>query len=251
MNRRIQSGTRTFSCTVPVEGLSTMVVPANQFVSNVYAISPWIHNPSSAYAPYYEANLMMSDLYKTYSRLYDEVKIDWVSYEITILDVIGQGGDFSACRLWTTVDRKFTIDDAQTPMTALQVRSSSGAQGTMFTNNSRTLTRRYIAAKDLQERTVWHDCTILETTTGQPPSPQVYDKAWVKAAENILFFSPSLWYCLELNAAPAEQTLINISVKVNYGVTFRNPKFGIAAQAGAKVEGVVPEEKEEEKMGEK
>lgn len=235
MNRRIQNGTRTFSCTVPIEGISAMVVPANSFYTSVYAISPWMLSPSSQYSPYYECSLMMSDLYRTYAKLYDEVKIDWVSYEITILDVIGQGGVFSACRLWTTVDRKFTTDDSFVPMTGYQIRTSSGAQGTMLTNNSRTITRRYIAARDIQERTVWHDCTIAEGTTGDPPAQHVYDKAWVKGAENIMFFSPALWYVLELNSAPGAQTMINVSLKVKYGVTFRNAKFGLSAQANAKV----------------
>lgn len=237
MNRRIQNGTRTFSCTIPIEGISAMVIPANSYYTNVYAISPWQHNPSSQYSPYYECNLMISDLYKTYAKLYDEMKIDWVSFEIAILDVIGNGGVFSACRLWTTVDRKTTTDDFIHPMTSYQIRTSSGAQGTMLTNNSRTVTRRFIAASDLQERTCWHDCSIEETTTGTPPALLIYDRAFVKAAENVLFFSPSLWYSLELNTAPAAQTSVNVSIKVKYGVTFRNAKFGLSAQAATKSEG--------------
>lgn len=235
MNRRIQSGTRTFSCTVPVEGIYSAIVGAGSFQSNVYALAPWRYDPSNAAADYFQASLMMSDLYRTYAKLYDEVKLDWVSYEVTVLDVIGQGGVFSACRVWTTVDRKFTVEDSSYPMTAYQVRTSSGAQGTMLTNNSRTIIRRYIAARDLQERTVWHDATISEGQTGDPPALVIYDKAWNGVHNNCLFFSPALWYFLELNSAPAAQTLVNLSIKVKYGVTFRNAKFGLSAQANSKI----------------
>lgn len=233
MNRRIASGTRTLSITVPVEGIYSAMVNASSFNTHVYAISPFKYSPSDAGADYMQAPLVMTDLYKTYSSLYDEMKIDWVSYEICVLDVIGQGGTFSACRLWTTVDRRFVSPDATSPMTAYQVRCSSGAQGTMMTNNSRTVIKRYLAARDLQERTSWHDCTMIDGTTGNPPAIIRYDQAWNTSGPNCPFFSPALWYFMELSSAPAAQTVINLSVKVKYGVTFRNAKFGLSTSGTA------------------
>lgn len=239
MNRRIQSGTRTFSMTVPVEGIYSMVVPSGSYSTNVYAVSPYMWGPGAPYADYLQCPVVMTDLYRTYAKLYDEVKVDWVSYEVSVLDVIGQGGTFSACRLWTSVDRKFTVDDLQSPMSAYQVRTSSGAQGTMMTNNSRTVIKRYIGARDLQERISFHDCSVRETTTGSPAYPVKYDIAWQGAGNNMMFFAPTLWYFLELNDAPSSQKVISVSVKVKYGVTFRNAKFGLAeASSGSKDAGV-------------
>lgn len=239
MNHRTQSGTRTFSMTVPVEGIYSMIVDSGSFNTHVYAVSTFKYAAGSAAADYMQCPVVMTDLYRTYAHLYDEVKVDWVSYEVSILDVIGNGGTFSACRLWTTVDRKCCLTDLTNPMSAYQVRTSSGAQGTMMTNNSRTVVRRYLAARDLQERITYHDCGVYAGTEGNPAYQVYLDSAWQSASNNLLFFSPALYYFLELNAAPSSQQAINVSVKVKYGVTFRNAKFGLSAPAsGAKVDGV-------------
>lgn len=224
MNRRIQSGTRTFSMTVPVEGIYTCVIPANSYNTVVSAVSPFWYNPGNVSVEMLQAPVVMSELYRTYCQLYDEVKIDWVSWEISVLDVIGQGGTFSACRLWTTIDRKFCRQDVDGAPTAYQVRNASSAQGVMMVNNSRTVVRRYVAAYDLQERTSWHDCDVNGAGT-----TNMYDYAWYRANENLNFFSPALVYFMELNQAPAAQTALNVSVKAKYGITFRNAKFGLSA----------------------
>lgn len=228
MNRRILNGTRTFSMTVPVEGIYTAVIPANSYNTVVGAIEPFFYMPSNANSQLLEGSLVMSELYRTYSKLYDEVKIDWVSYELSVLDVIGQGGTFSACRMWTNVDRKFTRQDLEDAPTSYQVRTASSAQGVMMTNNSRTIIRRYVSASDLQERTCWHDCDVYEVTGA---AAQFYDLAWYRANENVNFFAPALYYFMELNQAPAAQTAMNLSIKVKYGVTFRNAKYGLSAAA--------------------
>lgn len=237
MTRRIQSGTRTFSMVVPVEGIYTAVVPAHSYNTVVGCVSPYFYEPANAHPELLEGTLVMSELYRTYCKLYDEVKIDWVSWELSVLDVIGQGGVFSACRLWTTIDRKFTRQDLRAPPTAYQVRTASSAKGIMMVNNSRTVTRRYIAATDLQERTTWHDCDV----SANEGNTQFYDIAWYGANENLGFFCPACYYFMELNNAPGAQTAINLSIKVKYGVTFRNAKFGLsaAAPAAAKVDGGV------------
>lgn len=238
MNRRIQSGTRTFSMTVPVEGIYSMVVSAGNYNTNVYCVSPYRYAPGAANADYLQCPVVMTELYRTYAKLYDEVKIDWASYEVSVLDVIGSGGTFSACRLWTTVDRKFAASDLSSPMNAYQVRTSSGAQGTMMTNNSRTIVRRYLAARDLQERITFHDCTVVAGTEGSPAYQYFNDGAWASASSNLMFFAPSMFYFLELNDAPSSQKAITVSVKVKYGVTFRNAKFGLSSEAPSKDVGV-------------
>lgn len=227
MNRRIQSGTRSFSMTVPVEGIYSAVVPGGSYNTVVGCVEPFWYMPSLANSQLLQGSLVMSELYRTYSKLYDEMKIDWVSWEISVLDVIGQGGAFSACRLWTTVDRKFTRQDVEDAPTAYQVRTASSAQGVMLVNNSRAVVRRYVGASDLQERTCWHDCDVFEAGG----VVQMYDYAWYRANENVNFFAPALFYFMELNSAPAAQTLINLSIKVKYGVTFRNAKYGLTAAA--------------------
>lgn len=239
MNRRILNGTRTFSMTVPVEGIYSAVIPASSFNTNVGCVSPFWYSPAYQNSQLLQGSLVMSELYRTYCKLYDEVKVDWVSYEISVLDVIGQGGTYSACRLWTTVDRKVTRQDLAVAPTAYQVRTASSAQGVMMTNNSRTIVRRYVAASDLQERTCWHDCDIYEVAQ---PDVQFYDYAWFRTNENVNFFAPGLYYFLELNSAPEAQGAVNLSIKVKYGITFRNAKYGLSTganrSAGVDVDGV-------------
>lgn len=238
LNRRIQSGTRTFSMTIPVEGIYSMIVDSGSFNTHVYAVSPFKYAPGAAYADVIQCPVVMTELYRTYAKLYDEVKIDWASYEVSILDVIGNGGTFSACRLWTSVDRKNCVGDMVIPMTAYQVRTSSGAQGVMMTNNSRTVVRRYLAARDLQERITYHDCTVGIGSEGNPPYQVMQDEAWIAASSNLMFFSPALYYFLEMNQAPSAQQAITVSVKVKYGVTFRNAKYGLTSAAPTKDAGV-------------
>lgn len=231
LSRRIASGTRTFSMTVPMENLFSVVFPANEYNSVVQCISPFMYAPGSAHPELYCCPLIQSQLYRTYCQLYDEVKVDWCSYEISIVDPVGSG-NYIAIRLWTAVDRRVTrqdFDDGERP-TAAQIRNMSSAQGTMFVNNSRAIVRRYIAASDLGERITYHDCSF--TTIAGPPL--VYrDNAWYDAVNNLTFFSPGMWFYIESTDAVSTQRSINVSVKCKYGVTFRNAKFGLSVTGNA------------------
>lgn len=243
MSRRIASGTRTFSMTVPMENIFSVVFPANEYNSVVQCISPFWYNPSGANPEYMLCPLIQSQLYRTYCQLYDEVKIDWVSYEISILDPIGSGaGNYAAMRMWTAVDRRVTrgdLVDANEQPSAPQIRNMSSAQGTMFVNNSRAVVRRYLAASDLGERITYHDCSFSSSAVGSPL--QFYDNAWYAGASNITFFCPGLWFFLECVSTQAAQHSCNVSVKCKYGVTFRNAKFGLAVTGNAGPKAVAKE----------
>lgn len=234
VNRRSLSGTRTFSCVVPVEEIVTVPVAAESFNSGVCCVNPYAYYPGSAVANLYLGSLFLSTLYRTYCQLYDEVKIDWVSVEIAVMDTIGQGGDFAAVRFWTAWDRKLQSNDVSSEPTYISVRTSSSAQSTLMVNNSRAVTHRYVRATDLQERITFHDCSFA--SSGSPPITT--DRAWFNSTHNVMFFSPGLLFFFELNSAPRAQTGINCSLKVKYGVTFRNPKFGLSAEGRSAESGV-------------
>lgn len=229
MSRRTANGTRTMSMVIPVENTMTCVIPSGSYNSVVCGIEPWWYNPSNANPQLLNASLFTTDLYRTYAHLYDDVKIDWMSCEIGVLDTVGSGGTFSAVRLWTSVDRRIVRTDLSNAPTANQVRTSSSAQGTLMVNNSRAVTRRYIAASDLAERITFHDCT-----QNVAAADNVYDQSWYNSGYSVPFFSPGLFFFFEVSAAPAEQKGISLSIRVKYGVTFRNAKFGLSQGAGSK-----------------
>lgn len=232
MSRRIASGTRTFSMTVPMENIFTVNFLAGQFNSVVQCIEPFYFNPSAASPELLCCPLIQSQLYRTYAQLYDDVKIDWCSYEISILDPIG-GESYNAVRLWTAVDRRVTkndVSDINQAPTAPQIRNMSSAQGTMFVNNSRAVVRRYIAASDLGERITYHDCSFNTTAA---PNISFVDHAWYDGNNNITFFCPGLWFFIESTVSTGSTRAISVSVKCKYGVTFRNAKFGLAVTGNA------------------
>lgn len=232
LSRRIASGTRTFSMTVPMENLFTVNWLPDQYNSVVQCISPFWYNPGGAYPELLACPLIQSQLYRTYCQLYDEVKIDWCSYEISIVDPVGSG-NYIAVRLWTAVDRRVTRSDVSIPAdvpTAPQIRNMSSAQGTMFVNNSRAIVRRYIAASDLGERITFHDCSF--NTVAGPPL-QYVDNAWYDAGNNLPFFCPGMWFFVEATNSISTARSINVSVKCKYGVTFRNAKFGLSVSGNA------------------
>lgn len=232
MSRRIASGTRTFSMTVPMENIFTVNFMGGQYNSVVQCIEPFYFDPSAAHPEFLCCPLIQSQLYRTYAQLYDDVKIDWCSYEISILDPIGSQ-TYNALRLWTAVDRRVTkndVTDVNEAPTAPQIRNMSSAQGTMFVNNSRAVVRRYIAASDLAERTTYHDCSF---TAAAAPNISFIDKAWNHGDNNIPFFCPGLWFFVESTTSTADTRAISVSVKCKYGITFRNAKFGLAVTGNA------------------
>lgn len=243
MSRRTANGTRTMSMVIPVENTMTCVIPAQSYNSVVCGIEPWWYHPSDANSQLLNASLFNTELYRTYAHLYDDMKIDWMSCEIGVLDTVGNGGTFSAVRLWTSVDRRLVRSDLTNPPTANQVRTSSSAQGTLMVNNSRTVTRRYVAASDLSERVSFHDCTQFVS------GDNAYDQCWYNSQYSVPFFSPGLFFFFEVSAAPGEQKGISLSIRVKYGVTFRNAKYGLAVNIGAKTAGVEVDPVETKKAG--
>lgn len=175
-------------------------------------------------------------IYQNYAQMYDEFKVNSVDVTATMLNIVGAGGvrDVTVATCW---DRKATILDIQQhyPNTA-QVFTNPSAICKTFVNNERvTLTRRCYAS-DLLEKVSFVDTDYAQhplTINGVTGNANQID-AWFNANGNVQFFAPCFYLACRLGVAAAGNPLdlyFRIEYKVN--VTFRNPKYGGAAQRGA------------------
>ena len=236
-----QSGERRFKLVVPVTTFYGVAVAQGAKNSDVACVSPWCDGTYHESNEMCIGNMLLNDLYWVYSKLYDEVKIDWMSCELSIMNDLGGNGVPSACAIVTCVDRRVNVDEvdynhhsddeSDDPMTFLQMRQSSSSNIYTCTNQTKKTVRRYVAASDLMERSTFHDCTIAE---GEDAHGNIthYDSAWNKLGPAVNFFSPGVYFgILCTDSAPAGGYSFVVQVNVKYGLTFRNPKYGLGVDA--------------------
>ena len=250
LRRASQSGTRRFNVMIPTVQSYQMTVGAQQQWSNLSGTCPYFKFSGNTIC---QAPLIDSILYRTYTQLYDQVKINAVTAKISIMSNIGTGGLVSAVKLVTMWDRDIKktemVDGQGIPNTA-SIQVGSESQSTLLVNNSKAVVYRSIRASDMQERTTFHDCTFeAYQTTGY------IDSVWKGGAQ--VGFCPGLWFALMTSTSPGAGSsyVFDVALEIKWYVTFRNPKFGLGA-ASAKVEkftdiastvvGQIEEEKEDE-----
>lgn len=105
-------------------------------------------------------------LYQAYTGLFDQVKCDGVITKVAVVSPIGSGATLQALQLLIAYDRQGTINEtinspASTTVSTLYNMSSVQIRSAI--NNSVAKTARSCWASDLQERTIFHDCTIAVT----------------------------------------------------------------------------------------
>lgn len=254
-----KKGTTTFTCRIPLEDVVQFKIPATTVSTDPHYWSNLICTCS--YASFTtsdnlmnlsKGSLLSSYLYRTYTRIYDQVKVNAVSVTVGLMEGVGIGG-LSALRLYTNWDRDYTFEEltSATPTTAEQLGTGSESQSYLMVNNSRQTFRRYIAARDVQERTTYHDCSYTFHQRKAGAGGGVYnegyygDNAWAPLvvgredgnySQTVAYgvsracgFTPSLMMAIWSPTTFAAERVIPVSLKVTYSVTFRMPKFGLAS----------------------
>lgn len=240
VTRSSQQGRRRFICSIPCSDVFTMTVngpssaTGTNYWSDLHAVSPycWRNSPTAAIRKLSHGSLLSSPLYRTYTGLYDQVKVDSCYVKISIMTNVGNGGLTPAIRIVTSWDRDATydeLDDESSYPTINDIQNGSESQVSMVVNNSRAIVSRYCRASDLQERSIYHDCSCKENSGGA-----FVDEVY--AADGNVGFSPALFIAINSGTSPAygASFAFTVQVDVKWVVTFRNPKYGLSSEAGTR-----------------
>jgi hypothetical protein len=194
-----------------------------------------------------KGSLLDSYLYRTYTKIYDQVKINAVSVSIGLMEGVGNVGQLSALRLYTNWDRELAFEEitgTNIPSTPEELSTGSESQSYLIVNNSRQTFRRYVYARDPQERNIYHDCSYKIINSGNGINVgYMGDEQWAPVIGGVGIvarsygnsrscgFVPSLMMSVWSPTTFAADRVIPCSLKVTYSVTFRMPKFGLASSA--------------------
>lgn len=246
---------------VQVEKLITLEIPAGKTESPVCtsvpyanyilpALVPGSQPPSSALVPgALQCSAVTSPLYQTYTKLFDQVKCDGVISKVAVTTPVGSSNSsVPALTIVTAYDRQGTFYEAaqvsvnqqgqlvQDPVTYKEVLESSGSVVRNALNNSVAKTARSCWAADLQERTMFHDCTVNDRIDDDKN-----DTAYSALHWSCPYFCPLFYVGFSLpTTAPTAPTPINFILSQTYYFTFRNPKYG--ASLGSSAAAVVRED---------
>ena len=244
-SRNYTSGRRRVTLRVPVEAQVQFTIAAGANWSNLACVQPYLsYKSTSGSKNAGVATLVSSPLYRNYCTLYDQVKVDSVYVGGSVIEGIGIGGSYSSLSFASAWDRCIQPEEVipgGTPgVTAQTIQYGSEAQTFLLTNNSKQLVHRWNRASDLQERTTFHDCSVrLAASTSQL---QYVDDAFYPNNSTPTFiphstigYVPGLWMAFYSPVVDnSNPRYVNVTFKVIWNVTFRNPKYGLAAEASAK-----------------
>lgn len=242
--RNNTSGRRRLTLRVPCEAQVQFAINAGEHWSTLGCIQPYLAFKNSAAGRGLGiAPLVFSPLYRRYTELYDEVKVDSVYVSGSVIDGIGIGGTFSGLSFCSAWDRKIQPGEVLptgTPgITPSTIQFGSESQSFLLTNNSKQLVHRWNRASDLQERTTFHDCSVGSGGAGSYIA--YFDEAFMpqtnannsNLASNIGYV-PGLWMAFYSPIVDSSNTrYVNVTFKVVWTVTFRNPKYGLSAESSS------------------
>lgn len=159
------SGRRRMTLRVPCEAQVQFTINAGDNWSTLGCIQPYLAFKNSASGRGLGiAPLVLSPLYRQYCLLYDEVKVDSVNVNGSVIDGIGIGGTFSGLSFCSSWDRHIQpgeiLPGGKPGITPSTIQFGSEAQSFLLTNNSKQLVHRWNRASDIQERTTFHDCSV-------------------------------------------------------------------------------------------
>ena len=241
--RRRRSGTSSTATNrgrirvrVPVQKVISVPVASGSYDSSIVTSSPWYQTAiaDQAQDPVGVCGAVSSPLYRAYTGLYDQVKCDGVVSRISIVTAIGSA--IPAVQVVTAYDRMGTRDevmnaDEASATTTASLFDFSSASIVSAINNSVAKTSRSCWASDLQERTVFHDCSLTQPSTSGFAADLSFKAP--SAHNHVGYFSPLTLIGLRLAAAPSSDTTVQILLEQTYYFTFRNPKYGGSATSTA------------------
>ena len=144
--------------------------------------------------------------------------------------------------IFASVDRRWTLNED--PPKPNQLASFASITPSCYVNYNKTKFKKYVSARDLIEKTQYHDTTIRF----QPdPSNWWEDLAVSGLNNNPNFFCPALFFFVRFPFAPSAAMTLQFSVRTVFYLTFRNPAPfesvpAAAAAAAAASESALPRE---------
>jgi len=208
---------------VPTQTVVTLTIAAGSTDSDVLTSSPWIGGTVDS--PHCVASAVQTQLYRNYCNLFDQVKCDGVVSKISLVTNIGGSSGLQALTIVSTYDRMGTEAEALVGLTFDKLMNSSNVVIRNAVNNSVAKTARSCWASDIQERTVFHDCTISKKSQ---MTDGYFDEDYHSNLSKVGYFSPMLNLGVRLPAAsPTAATTVTLLLEQTYYFTFRNPKFGV------------------------
>ena len=219
------------------------LVPDGVQFSGLAYLNPFVQNQTAAVNKQPLAFLTgtFTQVFDTYHRLYDQVKIDRVGIKLTGVDTVGNGGQVGAIRVCMAWDRNSSQRDfyVANRITINDMENMPGSQLRMFTNNSRVQMWSSVAASDMAERTNFMDTDYTTLTLNSANTGWANDQSLLtmNPFQTNLWpgFFPTCYIAVALTApnATGNAIPINMWVDMYVTVTFRNPKFTQQAEAKA------------------
>lgn len=218
---------------VPAQRVVTLTIPANSTDSDIATANPFFERLDDK--PTCVCSAVGMPLYQAYTGLFDQVKCDGVITKVAVVSPIGggTGAALTALQLLIAYDRNGTLNETKNapasagqgpPITVSDLYNMSSVQIRSAINNSVAKTARSCWASDLQERTVFHDCSVAGD------SAIIYDKDYLADEHGTTYFVPLTMIGIRNAAAKSEsKTTVQILIEQVYYFTFRNPKFGAAS----------------------
>lgn len=218
---------------VPAQRVVTLTIPAKSTDSDIATANPFYERLDNK--PTCVCSAVGMPLYQAYTGLFDQVKCDGVITKVAVVSPIGGGAGaaLTALQLLIAYDRCGTVTETKNsppsagqapPITVSDLYNMSSVQIRSAINNSVAKTARSCWASDIQERTVFHDCSVAGD------SAVIYDKEYLADEHGTSYFVPLTMIGIRNAAAAAESsTTVQILIEQVYYFTFRNPKFGAAS----------------------
>lgn len=161
-----------------------------------------------------DGSIAHSQLYRTYTTLYEEVKIVGVKVAVAVVTPVGDTTTPSL-QIYTAWDRKRCYSEAAPTATQI-IQASTYNVATALNNNVAKISRSCYAS-DLMEKAQW-----IDATTGGTGYANL---AFMACEQHCPCFSPSFMFtCLSPSLGAAHN--VTISISYTYYMAFRNPKFG-------------------------
>lgn len=240
MSRVVNASSRS-KCTVKtrLSGGYSVVIPANSSNTPVISVNPWWMNTSTYTGPdAAQVNQIMpystcgTDLYKSFCKLYDSVKVDAVYARITIQNIVGAGGDIAALNVYTAWDRQFNLDDLKYDVypSFVKMKTLPSATCATISNNTGATIDRFCKASTFMEKYCFIDATQRSRTF-----PVYGRNVTIEGSESLSYgggnwpgFCPALYIAFETphNVPTAAYTIKYVIDYVVY-YTFKNPYSSI------------------------
>ena len=241
--QRVINASSRSRCRVKVraERFLEFQVVHGDYHGGVLCINPFIEQSQESQivgaipAPRY-TSLIETKIFRYYSRLYEEFKLDYMKVNIMGITPVGATAQLEGITFTTAWDRRMIPAEFNTAgyPSPTDISDSPSSQQVTCINNSVIKFKRMIRPSDLLEKIAWYP---VDTKYGSLPMKGVTTNAtalsfYVDAGVyQPIPFCPAFYMVMNTPTTPGQGTTYQYKfrVEVTYYVTFRNPRFGQAS----------------------